>query len=1416
MVMRSGFGRSILDNAMPLARAKVADRSRSYDREERLNRIHEDFIDGMDDQGLAQLLLFLDTKQRHQAKAKNDLDIDRKGKERLIDDCSDFCMLRPQFNNFSRMLWVLDSFSGVSPDDTMYYLFKMSYVDLKSKAPPEIFAEVESFDVTTFECPGHLETIAELAGFGYASMIANSAGQNLFLRLYYLDGATRNRWLDTLRIGEISSLIDDRTCISTAANLTHSLIDVPRSFNSIPEQFSVAYTMYDLGYDGSRVLDEYFVDFIIEKEKHARGSARSYLHDKVKEYFGMTLSEDDYAKIIESIRFDMQKAGESGLYALGISDVSDIILNAEKFKKPKLRQIECSERELAAAREILGSTDAEIGKQLFGEKYSGQDINKEIRDRVKDKKRGQAQRQAGIWGKLLPSSMCSELLKQLRGLNRRIEDDDFPYMAKKVNVEYFIGEIVHILDPVFSSPRTAFVKIGNDAESHWDKYASSVLDNKEICKDWFWFMQNASSDHNGEVPESHAPLVAINYKQFVLPRTVREASERGQELKGLPKYTSYGLQPLTAYISAAPLISDTYDELHTKFEELMKWTPNESLRLVIGAMYAFTNGLNDTAHRSRSAIRYATNTEVLLNAAKALPEPYHRLARALVREDDIGTVIDSKILAKYNPDQDHPDELDISKLNAITDAASTLKVQSEAARTHVREKGIACVAQAIRSYFDEDQDSSGDGEGTPSLDEADLILSAQTFAEEYLAPRYYADFVKNSEKAEYSTADSRIKLVADYFVRVSVIPPEKRPSGDKDPEGKTAKMLEFIAEQTQLVSVFSPEDHQVYNEIKQSANALEKRLQALQKCPSPVPEVAGVSGPANTSVNTFLTSAVEAFEQASVTHKYLSDLLQENTNIERMDERLDGPLASPSGTSIPTIRSAVQNMAHDINAYKSKIMDAIFTLDYADIFQFFKARFTNIDSQARGSKEDQKAKAVVDIDREMPLLEAVDAHLKTVEDMYCVAISEKGYLTVLPHQLQQHLQRRNTVATWMKYLSALRKNLETETGLYPLVPEIKSYHAESKLQISAEQTANFFTELLRGMRADIGTQIMERVDDVTLRYNCGVIIQELDTNNARSFATQIMNYVDEEEDIRRLSREVFKVDPAVTAEGLPEIIRSCTSNITNMDEQQAREACTKILETLRDNQMRTVCSDLSSITGYSFEQLFGDLISERQKLRSRIIQHYPYPYNPNSNGSAEAADLLKQAIDVEKRLNPGVEPTYYRLAYADALLAAGRVDDASKQASRISNLGNLRDASKEQQLVCLDVSSIYLKHRQINQAEKIFGALHTVLPTTRERSITFAEVYLKAASHFTSKEDIDYKTELIQKAVEHYRKIAQGSSADHVYEAILPAALTTMCTKEFSEVEDDVENLRANLPITKPMIELMYLVSDAVELQKAA
>lgn len=489
-----------------------------------------------------------------------------------------------QFAALSRLVWLLNSFSGVTRDARQLWLYKLE--GLGKNLSLEALAGTKEFHFTTYQCPGLAETWAEM-DIGFAAIAAAATGTAATLRLYGPKSASLNKHLQGKSPDELAMLYEARKSLAESMNIQAIKIDVPE----LPKKLATARAILELGYFSSSVeMDDYFVDYLMQRRDRLARVVPEQTHE-IWQYASRKLTSNDYARAKRLLQEPIAQFGLKTLEAEGVTDIADIILRVNELKDPKQSGKKSSE----------------------------------------------------IWKKLLPSELPAQLIAGVSEVKRDFGKLD--YDAKKPWLMYFTGEIMEILKPLIENPATAFVKFGILPERHWDDTVYGILRNPQMLADAFWFFDGVPPRQKteGDFSIGHGVFASVFQGDFsISPKSYSVAENK--QLTDIPSYPSYGIPANQLFTDEIPLISDTLEKLAEKFSLMGSYNPDQISRIVVGTIYCLMNPGNGTAAAQR---RFRRNIRTLVKAARALPQAY-RLPIRVLNPNDMPQIIDLRIEEWYN------------------------------------------------------------------------------------------------------------------------------------------------------------------------------------------------------------------------------------------------------------------------------------------------------------------------------------------------------------------------------------------------------------------------------------------------------------------------------------------------------------------------------------------------------------------------------------------------------------------------------------------------------------------------------------------------------------------------------------------------------------------------------------------------
>ncbi len=484
-----------------------------------------------------------------------------------------------QFVALSRLVWLLNSFSGVTRDARHLWLYKLE--GLGKNLSLEALAGTREFHFTTYQCPGLAETWPE-TDVGVVALAAAATGTAATLRLYGPKSASLNKHLQGRPSAELAMLYEARASLAEAVNVQVIKIDVPE----VPRSFATSRAILELGHFSSSVeIDDAFVDYLMQRRDRLIGVVPEQTHE-IWQYTSKKLSPNDYVRVKSLLDNPIAEFGLQTLKAEGVNDIADIILKADEFKD----------------------------HQKVGGKKSQ------------------------IWKKLLPSKLPAQLIEGVSGLKRDFAKLD--YDAKKPWLLYFTGEIMEILRPLIENPGTVFVKFGIPPEVHWDDTTYAILRNPQMLADAYWFFDKIPPRQKteGDFSIEHGVFASVlQGDSFISPKTYQVAGRK--QWVGTPSYPPYGIPENKLFTDEIPLISDTQQELEIKLLLMDSYNPDQISRMVVGTIYCLMNPGNGTTVAQR---RLHRNVRALIRAAKALP-PAYRIPIRVLNPNDMPQIIDLRI-----------------------------------------------------------------------------------------------------------------------------------------------------------------------------------------------------------------------------------------------------------------------------------------------------------------------------------------------------------------------------------------------------------------------------------------------------------------------------------------------------------------------------------------------------------------------------------------------------------------------------------------------------------------------------------------------------------------------------------------------------------------------------------------------------
>lgn len=953
------------------------------------------------------------------------------------------------FADLIRTLWLMRSFSNSTKNS--HWLNRISGLD--SNLQVEELAYVRSFGVATYECPGLIETLPEL-GIGYTTLVAMATRTNPTVMLYGEEGAARNRHLAALKLsaGEIGEFYENRRQLLEVYNFSVTKIDIPQDFFSVPDNSAIAREMIELGHKASRDLDRSFVDYMVKRVADGAIERDSKLGSIVAPYISRTPTPEDYEQLLDQFRQPLKEMGLELLDSEEVHNIADLILKASDYRSLRnvegfIKPLQSEEQQKVGptAKEKKAGVRASIGLnervQMWNRLLSREltdDIRRElsadnpnfkqVERELIEKYRGKLERGVGIWMRLLPSDIATVITDNLYEVNKYFRQ--MGPAAAKQSIEYFMGEIIHIIRPLLADPSRAYLKFGNKTEQYWDECVYELVRNPEISADTFWLLGSffdLRNDRKNGAPSRYSPFGSILYRHFTI---------RGKDRRDT--YISYGIPLSRTHIKAIPLISDTPEDLLTKFSRMAEYDPDEISRIVVGAIYSLMNPGDRTAEAEG---KFTRNMGVLLEAVKSLP-PAYQTSVYVLNPKDIPGIIDSKIREEYEAILQMSRQGDTNYIDTahqkISDFISPLKEKREEAKI----KSISLIEKQIRGAYQ-------------TLEEA---LSE---AENSLFTRYRRWY--NQDIGTSPTQEARLKKLAEYFYSFCFIPPETR-----EQESGASSMLEFL----HRIGIDPIHDmevdealrtvHQCFVEVmdRECLLSLKKHLTDLNN------RTAGILQ---------ATVAKGGKAQGPLLSNYLNIAVETVMHLNHRKEKSLEAIARGGDAT----RDVAERLSMVIEAVDEVINNSIYSLlnvvDRVDLANFLQNRYNKVQAKIEEVLNNPKGKELLqkeDIspEGEVYVLKRLDDGLRAFEDRYIQATKKVQYpsAVMFPHQLQQFSAFRNAIATWVAYYTQATLYMDGRSQSRPFNPNVVTSQAESAFSISPEHATNFFTPVLGHLRRELG------------------------------------------------------------------------------------------------------------------------------------------------------------------------------------------------------------------------------------------------------------------------------------------------------------------------------------------------------------
>lgn len=929
------------------------------------------------------------------------VDLDSKGASGLKRLAKSFYMGEDaQFVNLTRLLWLEQSLSRSPRSSNLYRLNKISGLDQKKLSLEEL-AQVRNFGVATYECPGQIETLAELS-IGFTALMALATQTFPIVMLYGDEGSARNRHLTPFGKRDRQDMYVARKDLLEAFNFSVTEIDIPQGFFSMPDNFAIPRAMRKLEYFGSFEIDDTFIRYIIKREFNAPQSKRTKLFDIVKNYGSRELTQEEYEKLAADLRKPLIEIGLEALHKEEIYDIADVVLKADSYKNPEIA--------------------------------------------TNDPDRKSKEARAVIWRHLLPSKLTEEIMAGLLSINPHF--GELEYDAKKQSVEYFMGEVIHIVRPLLEDPHRAFLKVGNETERHWDEFVYDVLGNPQIAADAFWLFGDFFGARNGKniTTPKHSPFGSLLYQHFTI---LEQATEEERIVPRRAKYISYGIPANRVHVEAIPLISDIQEDLLAKFSSMAQYNPDDISRLVIGVIYSLLNigdGTNTALERFRK------NREVLFKATVELPEAYQR-AVSVLDPRSLPQIIDARIKAGYEAKDEVSEQLDTAYVDNVVGKVRRFEELVRQRRESTRGNAIQHISTSIQAL-------------APNLEQA------ITLAESYLGGRYktrYDGEVADIDVGEGQNEIPNIKLglLANEFFKFYRVPRDRR-----DKKG-TADMESFL-ERIGIANIYdinvdenlrqtqedTPTLIEQLNELRDSSRAFNDRYMAIaQGMKTKGEKLPGID------LGEYLEAAAQVIMHLSYRKKSLEKVLG---SIE--SEKDITQVVKPSS-------SIVGDLDYIINKTLSHLLTGV---DRIDLINFLQKRFDYISEKTeqenvvqRDRNPERARKSLesggVGLKYEIDFLRVIDQRLREFEEQYISDIRRFQYpsTVMFPHELQQFSAFRNAIHTWIDYYKQAMLYIEGRRQDIPPRPAI-TLQSQSAFAISPEQASNFFSHVLAHLRKELG------------------------------------------------------------------------------------------------------------------------------------------------------------------------------------------------------------------------------------------------------------------------------------------------------------------------------------------------------------
>ena len=908
-----------------------------------------------------------------------------------------------QFEALSRLVWLLDSFSGVTRDSRQLGLYKLEGLN---KYSLDALAHTNGFDMVTLQSPGLAEPWA-LTDIGVAALAAAATGTTATLRLYGPRSAALNRHLRTKTPDELATMYETRDSLLTAMNVPVIKIDVPE----VSKKFATARAMMELGYFASIELDEGFVKYLMQKEERL-GQVVEDRSDPIWQYAHKTLTPNDYGKLGSLLQESVAKFGLKILESEGVTDIADIILRVEDFKEPK---------------------DA-----------GGQAIPKDLIPRGSRKR-------SEIWKKLFPSNLASQLIQGVT----RVKGDfaKLDYDAKKPWLMYSTGETLDIVKQLTENPNVVLVKFGSPPERYWDDTVYTIFGSPQSVVDTFWLFGGIqpkikTEDGNLIMPE-HGVFASVLYGNSVISQKTYTRSHK--QIVARPTYIPYGPSNNKILADEIPFISDTNDELVRKLSIMDSHDPDQISRMVVGAIYCLMTPGEGTPQEQR---RFNKNMKALFRAAKTLPPAYRDSIR-LLNPNDVPRIIDTRMEEEYQARRRASEQFDTGLMDGLDTKVLQFESWVKDKRAKVKADTLTAILAGIRGLAGNLEHAVAIAETyIPNRYALDYIGDLQEFSEHNADPKAILEFklnqLANTFLRFYIVAPRRRETDDKSQVLISFLHEKAKVDGVYD-LGALEDALESSQEHT----------FQIARQLQQLRDSTIARRGVYGS--SPQDRGLKAANGQLIGIGKYLDTIEETIRHLLDRKSKLADLLGSYGSYAAVPSDVAKKLRPLLSSINGFVDNALDYLIWGLD--RGDLMHFLklrFDNKYAKLEQRVRDAESGKAERTAESAEKFYHNEFMYPKDEIRLLQQLDAKLRAYEDKYMRATRRLRYhqaTVMLPHELQQFDAVRNILETLLQYYNMASQYIEGSADTRPFDPKLRTYRAKSAYSMSPQEAASFLSLL---------------------------------------------------------------------------------------------------------------------------------------------------------------------------------------------------------------------------------------------------------------------------------------------------------------------------------------------------------------------